>query len=84
MDYVKAFEDLQWRYAVVCQALRIAGKYSRTNLPAEMVVNADGSMDKEYLTILVNGSGRDPEGKEYLEKWLHDAEQELKHMQDEF
>ena len=60
------------RYQIVCDALRIAAKYARENVPAEVPT------DMEYLTILAGGAARDPEGKEYLEKWLYEAEQKLK------
>lgn len=75
MDSVEVLEkytELYRRYQVVCKALRIAGKYTRVNLPMEV------PEDKEYLLILAGGGDRDPEGKEYIEKWLYDAEQEIK------
>lgn len=72
IDYETAWKSLMRKYTVVCRALRIAGKYARTNLPMEVPT------DKEYLLILCNGDERDPNGIEYVEKWLYDAEQELK------
>lgn len=71
IDYEVAWKDLLRKYTVVCRALRLAGQYARTNLPAEVPT------DMNYLHILVNGAERDPNGTEYVEKWLYDAEQEL-------
>ena len=71
IDYEVGYKSLMRKYLVVCRALRLAGKYARANLPAEVPT------DMNYLSILVNGAERDPNGKEYVEKWLYDAEQEL-------
>lgn len=72
MDWLKGYKDLYRKFMVVSNALRIAAKYARENIPAEVPT------DVEYLTILAGGAERDPEGKEYLEKWLYEAEQKLK------
>lgn len=72
MDWQKNYNDLYRKFMVVANALRIAAKYARENIPAEV------TSDMEYLAILAGGAERDPEGKEYLEKWLYEAEQKLK------
>lgn len=72
MDWIKGYKDLYRKFMVVGNALHIAAKYARENVPAEVPT------DKDYLLILVGGAERDPEGKEYLEKWLYEAEQKLK------
>ena len=72
MDWQKNYNDLYRKFMVVTNALRVAAKYARENIPAEVPA------DREYLTILAGGAERDPEGKEYLEKWLYEAEQKLK------
>lgn len=71
MDWQQNYNNLYRKFMVVTNALRIAAKYARDNIPAEVPT------DLEYLTILAGGEKRDPEGKEYLEKWLHDAEQKV-------
>ena len=72
MERQKNYNDLYRKFMVVTNALRIAAKYARENIPAEVPA------DMEYLAILAGGAERDPEGKEYLEKWLYEAEQKLK------
>lgn len=72
MDWQKNYNDLYRKFMVVANALRIAAKYARENIPAEVPTNM------EYLAILAGGAERDSEGKEYLEKWLYEAEQKLK------
>ena len=72
MDWQQNYNDLYRKFMVVANALRIAAKYARENIPAEVPI------DMEYLAILASGAERDPEGKEYLEKWLYEAEQKLK------
>lgn len=71
MDIIAEYKKIVKKYCVVSQALRIAGRYARENIPAEI------PSDMEYLTILANGAARDPNGIEYVEKWLAMAEQEL-------
>lgn len=72
MEWQKNYNDLYRKFMVVTNALRVAAKYARENVPAEV------PSDMEYLAILAGGAERDPEGKEYLEKWLYEAEQKLK------
>lgn len=71
MEWQKNYNDLYRKFMVITNALRIAAKYARENVPAEVPT------DKDYLLILVGGAERDPEGKEYLEKWLYEAEQKV-------
>ena len=72
MEWQKNYNDLYRKFMVITNALRIAAKYARENIPAEVPT------DKDYLLILAGGAERDPEGKEYLEKWLYEAEQKVK------
>lgn len=72
MEWQKNYNDLYRKFMVITNALRIAAKYARENIPAEVPT------DKDYLMILAGGAERDPEGKEYLEKWLYEAEQKVK------
>lgn len=72
MEWQKNYNDLYRKFMVISNALRIAAKYARDNIPAEVPA------DLEYLAILAGGAERDPEGKEYLEKWLYEAEQKVK------
>ena len=71
MEWQKNYNDLYRKFMVITNALRIAAKYARENIPAEVPT------DKDYLLILAGGAERDPEGKEYLEKWLYEAEQKV-------
>lgn len=71
MEWQKNYNDLYRKFMVITNALRIAAKYARENVPAEVPT------DKDYLLILAGGAERDPEGKEYLEKWLYEAEQKV-------
>lgn len=71
MEWQKNYNDLYHKFMVITNALRIAAKYARENIPAEVPT------DKDYLLILAGGAERDPEGKEYLEKWLYEAEQKV-------
>lgn len=71
MEWQKNYNDLYRKFMVIAKALRIAAKYARENIPAEVPT------DKDYLMILAGGAERDPEGKEYLEKWLYEAEQKV-------
>lgn len=71
MEWQKNYNDLYRKFMVISNALRIAAKYARDNIPAEVPA------DLEYLAILAGGAERDPEGKEYLEKWLCEAEQKV-------
>lgn len=71
MEWQKNYNDLYRKFMVITNALRIAAKYARENIPAEVPT------DKDYLLILAGGAKRDPEGKEYLEKWLYEAEQKV-------
>jgi hypothetical protein len=72
MEWQKNYNDLYRKFMVITNALRIAAKYARENIPAEIPT------DQDYLLILAGGAERDPEGKEYLEKWLYEAEQKVK------
>lgn len=72
MEWQKNYNDLYRKFMVITNALRIAAKYARENIPAEIPTDGD------YLLILAGGAERDPEGKEYLEKWLYEAEQKVK------
>lgn len=74
MEWQKNYNDLYRKFMVITNALRIAAKYARENIPAEVPT------DKDYLLILAGGAERDPEGKEYLEKWLHEAEQKVREL----
>lgn len=71
MKILKEYKKLHHVYRVVSEALRIAGKYARENLPAEVPT------DPDYLAILANGQERDPDGHEYVAKWLAMAEKNL-------
>lgn len=71
MEWQKNYNDLYRKFMVITNALRIAAKYARENVPAEVPT------DKDYLLILAGGAERDPEGKECLEKWLYEAEQKV-------
>ena len=71
MEWQKNYNDLYRKFMVITNALRIAAKYARENVPAKVPT------DKDYLLILAGGAERDPEGKEYLEKWLYEAEQKV-------
>lgn len=71
MEWQKNYNDLYRKFMVITNALRIAAKYARENIPAEIPT------DKDYLLILAGGAERDPEGKEYLEKWLYEAERKV-------
>ena len=71
MEWQKNYNDLYRKFMVISNALRIAAKYARDNIPAEVPA------DLEYLAILASGAERDPEGKEYLKKWLYEAEQKV-------
>lgn len=64
----KTFEE---RFKVVAAALYLAGEYARKNPPAEI------PSDYSYMRILAGGKLRDPHGKEYIAKWLYEAEKSL-------
>ena len=72
-DVEKYIELLEHNNRVLIDALLIAGKYARINLPAELPYNDENFQD--YLSIIVNGSNRDPEGKEFANLWLNLAQQ---------
>lgn len=72
-DVEKYIEYLEQNNRVLINALLIAGKYARDNLPAELPYNDENCQD--YLSIIVNGTNRDPEGKEFANLWLNIAEQ---------
>lgn len=55
------------KYKTLQEALRIAGQYSRDNLPGFMPSNTD------YMRIYIGGAERDPEGKEFIAYWLTQA-----------
>ena len=58
---------------ILKKAIFKMGKFIRQNPPA-----LEGFLeDMQLLHILVGGNARDPEGKEYLEKWLYEAEQKV-------
>lgn len=69
----KYIELLEHNNRVLIDALLIAGKYARINLPAELPYDDENFQD--YIPIIINGSNRDPEGKEFANLWLHLAEQ---------
>ena len=74
MKDVEAYiEYLERKNRVLINALLIAGKYARDNLPAELPYNDENFQD--YLSIIVNGANRDPEGKEFANLWLSLAQQ---------
>ena len=72
-DVEKYIELLEHNNRVLIDALLIAGKYARINLPAELPYNDENFQD--YLSIIVNGSNRDPEGKEFAALWLQMAKE---------
>ena len=72
-DVEKYIELLEHNNRVLIDALLIAGKYARINLPAELPYNDENFQD--YLSIIVNGSNRDPEGKEFANLWLQMAKE---------
>ena len=72
-DVEKYIELLEHNNRVLIDALLIAGKYARINLPAELPYNDENFQD--YLSIIVNGSNRDPEGKEFVALWLQMAKE---------
>ena len=72
-DVEKYIELLEHNNRVLIDALLIAGKYARINLPAELPYNDENFQD--YLSIIVNGFNRDPEGKEFANLWLNLAQQ---------
>ena len=69
----KYIEYLEQKNRVLVNALLIAGKYARNNLPAELPYNDENFQD--YLSIIVNGINRDPEGKEFANLWFGLAKQ---------
>jgi hypothetical protein len=74
MKKVEAYvEHLERNNRVLINALLIAGKYARDNLPAELPYNDENFQD--YLSIIVNGANRDPEGKEFAALWLQMAKE---------
>ena len=72
-DDEKYIEYLEQKNRVLVNALLIAGKYARNNLPAELPYNDENFQD--YLSIIVSGNNRDPEGKEFASLWLDLAQQ---------
>ena len=66
-------ELLERNNRILIDALLIAGKYARINLPAELPYDDENCQD--YISIILNGFNRDPEGKEFVNLWLHLAEQ---------
>ena len=63
----KAYAEMSVKYKTLQEALRIAGQYSRDNLPGFMPSNTD------YMRIYIGGAERDPEGKEFIAYWLTQA-----------
>lgn len=61
-------KELPDKILILQTALRIAGKYAREHIPAEL--------DTNYLEELVDGDS-DPNGKRYVQKWLIMALNEL-------
>ena len=66
-DLEKAYAEMSMKYKTLQEALRIAGQYSRDNLPGFM------PSDTEYMRIYIGGAERDPEGKEFIAYWLTQA-----------
>ena len=66
-DLEKAYAEMSVKYKTLQEALRIAGQYSRDNLPGFMPSNTD------YMRIYIGGAERDPEGKEFIAYWLTQA-----------
>ena len=75
-EVLEYIEKLEKDRELLLQALLIGAKYTRTNLPAELPYNDEHFHD--YLNIIVNGSKRDPEGKEFANFWLYLAQQKIK------
>ena len=75
-EVLEYIEKLEKDRELLLQALLIGAKYTRTNLPAELPY-ADEYFN-DYLNIIVNGSKRDPEGKEFASLWLSIAQQKMK------
>lgn len=72
-DLEKAYAEMSVKYKTLQEALRIAGQYSRDNLPGFIPDNAD------YLRIYTGGADRDPEGKEFIAYWLTQAKEQRPH-----
>lgn len=66
-------EKLEKDRELLLQALLIGAQYARTNLPAELPYNDEHFND--YLNIIVNGTQRDPEGREFANLWLSIAQE---------
>ena len=69
-------EKLEKDRELLLQALLIGAQYARTNLPAELPYNDEYFND--YLNIIVNGTQRDPEGREFANLWLSIAQEKSK------
>ena len=74
MEYLEKYiELLEYDNRILIDALLIAGKYTRINLPVGLLYNDENFQD--YISIIVKGFNKDPEGKEFVNLWLDMVEQ---------
>jgi hypothetical protein len=62
---LSTIKELKQQKQQLLDALLIAGKYARENLPAAF------PSDSYYANIYANGTNRDPEGREFANYWFH-------------
>ena len=70
---IEELERVNREKQLIFDALLIASQYARNNLPAE--IPWDNERASDYITIIVNGTNRDPEGKEFANLWFGLAKQ---------
>ena len=76
VEYLEKYiKLLEYDNRILIDALLMVGKYARINLPVGLLYNDENFQD--YVSIIVKGFNKDPEGKEFVNLWLDMAEQKI-------